>query len=284
MRSSTNLAVAALVAANPTFAQWGGQNFGPSCLSQCWTSYGTQNFNSNWGTQVCSNSSGIDSINSCVASSSCSDSDKQGTYQFFAQICANAGHPLTQSPEAVFSATSGGNAYSTGAWASWASANQFPTITSGPGSSPTNGPGGHGWGPGQGWGPFGPGASANGWGPWGGSTTGSWTAGPWTQWWNGSSCPPATWTGWTAGSWASNCPWTTWAACTSSTTGTTTVTTTTTGSNGAPQTVTTTMPQIQVAEATASGTSTSASHGAAPRQTMAIGAGLGGLVAAVAFM
>lgn len=102
----------------------------------------------------------VQSMNSCISSSSCSDADKTGTstlcmssnpesclliirsptaaYQIIAQTCANAGASVTAAPEATFSATSGGSNWpssvsnwgpyasgysNAGNWQAWASAN-----------------------------------------------------------------------------------------------------------------------------------------------------------------
>lgn len=105
-----------------------------------------------------------------------------------------------------------------------------------------------GWDPANG-SPFG----SDGWGPWA-SAGGSWTAGPWTNWWGGSSCPASTWSGWTSS--GTNAPWTSWTACTA--TATTTVTYTSTVSGNAEVF---TSVGYKVAEATASSTVTDSSHG-----------------------
>jgi hypothetical protein len=133
----------------------------------------------------------------------------------------------------------------------------------GPGFGGGFGAGAGGWNPSSG-APFGPGA---GYGPYG--SNGPWTAGPWTQWWNGDKCPASTWSGWTTGSWSSNAPWTTWSACTASVTGTKIYTTT---FNGVPTTVSSY--DYQVAQAVQTGSTTSG-NAAAP--TRAVGAGAAGL-------
>ncbi|KAF4552349.1 Hypothetical protein D9617_10g073300 [Elsinoe fawcettii] len=252
MKFSTISSASALLAATSVAAEggpWGGKGgpggpgFGglPSCLSNCDNISGGVNWSQGGLTSLCGNSTLVDAVNSCVASSSCNSTDKQNTYQVLAQICANAGSPLTASPEATYSATSGGTNYPTGTgqWASYASA--FSTMTNAP-----NAP--NGWRPGAGYGPFGQGAPGNGYGPWSGKT-GSWTDGPWTQWWGGSACPPSSWSGWTSGPWGTNAPWTTWTACTASSTATGVVTTTVTTA-GSTTVMTTTGFGLSVAQAT----------------------------------
>ncbi|TKA65988.1 hypothetical protein B0A49_11873 [Cryomyces minteri] len=96
----------------------------------------------------------IANINSCVSSSSCSASDKQGIYQAIAQLCANAGSTVTAAPEASYSATSGGNAYPTSLWSSGANSANWGSWVS---AVSTNLPGPPaGWSGGQ-WGPRGSG-------------------------------------------------------------------------------------------------------------------------------
>ncbi|PSK51620.1 hypothetical protein B9Z65_2887 [Elsinoe australis] len=266
MKSGTILSTSALLFASSTLAQRGpyqnggpnggqpGGLNGPSCLSNCTNDLGGVNWAQGGLTSLCGNGTAVDTVNSCVADSDCSDSDKQSTYQVIAQICANAGSPVSASPEATYSATSGGTNYptGTGSWASYAS--MFSTLTGAPSAVPT---GAGGWGPGSGHGPFGAGGPGNGYGPWG-SNSGSWTNGPWTSWWGGSACPPSTWSGWTSGSWSSNAPWTTWTACTASTTSTGVVTTTVT-TGGTTRAATSTNFGLQLAQASTSPSSTGAS-------------------------
>lgn len=166
-----------------------------------------------------------------------------------------------------------GSGTPTGSWATY--------ITGGPG-----GPnGGHGWNPGMG-GPFGAGGRNGGWGPWGSS--GAWTSGPWTSWWNGNgagNCPASDWPGWTSGSWSASADWTSWKGCTASTTATAVVTGTV---SGVPYTSTSF--GYQVAQADNSGTAgatalptVSVSTGAgAAGKTIAGGAALAGLLGFVA--
>ncbi|KAF2226611.1 cytochrome P450 [Elsinoe ampelina] len=150
---------------------WGGAGL-PSCFDNCDDDLSTINFSQGGLTTLCANTTLVDTVNTCISTSNCSTTDKQNTYQALAQICANAGSPLTASPEATYSATSGGTNYPTGTgqWASYASA--FSTTT-----SPPSGP----WRPGNGYGPFGPNAADNGYGPWANDHSGAWTNGPWTQ-------------------------------------------------------------------------------------------------------
>ncbi|KAG8626938.1 hypothetical protein KVT40_005883 [Elsinoe batatas] len=150
---------------------WGGAGL-PSCFNNCDNDLSTINFAQGGLTTLCANTTLVDTVNSCISSSNCSTTDKQNTYQALAQICANAGSPLTASQEATYSATSGGTSYPTGTgqWASYASS--FSTMTGSP-----QGP----WRPGNGYGPFGPNAAGNGYGPWANDHSGSWTNGPWTK-------------------------------------------------------------------------------------------------------
>lgn len=279
----TPLSLASLTAAQG----WSGSNWGqsgglgPSCLSNCWSDIGTSDW-TNGLSSLCGNATAVNAINSCISGSSCDNSDKEGTYQVLAQICANSGHALSASPEASFHATSGGSAYptSSGAWSSYASA--FATITGAPGASSG------GWGPGGGYGPFGTGAPNSGYGPWGSSNSGSeaWTNGPWTNWWGSAACPPSTWTGWTSGPWGTNAPWTSWTSCTEKTTGSSVVTTTVT-TGGSTKVMTTTAYGLQVAEASSTGSAVSASATGSSgerRVVVSIGAGLACFIAAIGLM
>jgi len=131
---------------------------------------------------ICSNSTAIAQINTCVATSCTNATDQETVYGAVAQLCANAGETVTNSQQATFSATSGGSLIPTasGGWgpggnwnsASWSEfASQVSTAI---GSAPS------GWGPGSNWGENwggpggpgghrGPGGSGNGsgFGPWG---------------------------------------------------------------------------------------------------------------------
>ncbi|KAK8210693.1 hypothetical protein IWZ01DRAFT_290713 [Phyllosticta capitalensis] len=209
------------------------------------------------GSTLCKNTTAIDDFNSCIGSSSCSDSDKNSAYQAIAQICANNGVTITAAPEATFSVTSGGSAYPS-AWSSWANANGG------------NGVGAAGWTPGNGKGPFG------GQSPWGGfGSSGAWTNGPWTSWWGGSVCPPSSWSGWTSGPWSTNAPWTSWTACTATTTASSVYTTTFAGNTpgvATPVVSTGTSYGIKVAQATSSSSASSNGNtSGAGKITLAIG-------------
>lgn len=145
----------------------------PSCAwNDCVNSWNptTCDQSSGWDC-VCSNSTAISQINTCVATSCTNATDQEAVYGAIAQLCANAGvTTITHSQEATFSATSGGTLLPTGfgpggnwnsaSWASWASA-----VSSAIGSAPTN------WGPGRTWG-----SDWTGWGPTGGP--GHWGGGP----------------------------------------------------------------------------------------------------------
>jgi len=168
--AASSLAAATLAAASPQFgngignhgpggnanngdsSNWGGSWSGaPSCVSSCWqdlrgdsTSY----------SDFCTGDA-LNTLNSCIASSDCSDDDKESTYQVIAQGCANAGQTPTASQQATFSATSGKNTptpvadggnggpwrggpgqgsksgdWTTNSdWQSWTSAHPTPTVT-----------------------------------------------------------------------------------------------------------------------------------------------------------
>ncbi|KAK5942122.1 hypothetical protein PMZ80_006075 [Knufia obscura] len=184
---------------------------------------------------ICSNSTAISQINTCVATSCTNATDQETIYGAIAQLCANAGAAVTNSQQATFSATSGGSLLpsATGGWgpggdwdsASWSSwASQVSTAI---GSAPS------GWGPGSSWGNNwgGPGGHG-GHGPGGNGGNGGW-GGPWGTKADGIACSgTASWTTWTAG-WGPFSSWTgQWSGC-SSTTATpepATVTTTVNGS------------------------------------------------------
>jgi hypothetical protein len=152
--AASSLAAASLAAASPQFGANGnhgppnGDNNGaawsgaPSCVSSCW-----QNMSGDASSysDFCTGDK-LDTLNSCIASSSCSDADKEATYQVIAQGCANAGQTPTASQQASFSATSGKNLPTSGAgpwrggqskgdwrtnadWQSWTSAHPTPTAS-----------------------------------------------------------------------------------------------------------------------------------------------------------
>ncbi|KAF2460498.1 hypothetical protein BDY21DRAFT_335578 [Lineolata rhizophorae] len=300
MRTQLPIAVAAALLSSKAAAQWWFN--GPDCASDCWDLWDDDDCD--WsdngpGGCLCGNSTAVDTVNSCIADSDCSDDDKSSIYQTIAQACVNLGTPVSATPEATYSVTSGGSSWPTATWTS-AGGNWGPGGPHGPWHSSSDGD----WddwgmgttrGPHMPWstggpGPFGPGGMHGGWGPWGSS--GSWTSGPWTNWWGSTdSCPGSTWSGWTSGDWNSTAPWTTWSACTASTSS---IEVTTTGADGA-QSVSTSL-SIQVAQATqdstgeatgdATGDAASAtdSDGAAPRATAmgvmggAAAAAIGGLL------
>lgn len=166
--AASSLAAATLAAASPQFGNgnhgpggngnnggnWGGWSGAPSCVSSCWqdlrgdsTSY----------SDFCTGDK-LNTLNSCIADSNCSDDDKESTYQVIAQGCANAGATPTASQQATFSATSGKNTPTSGGpwngnggpggpwrggqgsktggdwttnsnWQSWTSAHPTPTVT-----------------------------------------------------------------------------------------------------------------------------------------------------------
>jgi hypothetical protein len=155
---ASSLAAASLAAASPQFGSNGnhgppnGDNNGaawsgaPSCVSSCW-----QNLSGDASSYAdfCTGDK-LNTLNSCIADSTCSDADKESTYQVIAQGCANAGQTPTASQQASFSATSGkniptsiggagpwrgGNGQSKGDWTtnsdwqSWTSAHPTPTAS-----------------------------------------------------------------------------------------------------------------------------------------------------------
>lgn len=164
--AASSLAAASLAAASP---QFGGGNRGvpngdntnmvgggnnnwngaPSCVSSCWQDL--RGDSSNFS-DFCTGDS-LNTLNKCIADSSCDQSDKDATYQAIAQGCANAGQTVTASPQATFSATSGknlptsdsavgphggpGNAWqgkggdwtTNSDWQSWTSAHPTPSVT-----------------------------------------------------------------------------------------------------------------------------------------------------------
>ncbi|EME80614.1 uncharacterized protein MYCFIDRAFT_212089 [Pseudocercospora fijiensis CIRAD86] len=280
-----------LAAAVPQWGGHGGPNNGgswgaggpfagfPSCVSSCRDSNADySNYKS-----LCTNNDMLNTLNTCVDDSSCSDSEKSDVKETIAQLCANSGATITAAPFASYSVTSGGSAWPT-AWttnSAWASA-----VSAWNG----NGNGRPGWGgPGAGgFGPFGQhgGPGGNGWGagPW--ASSGAWTSGAWTSWWGTKACPASTWSGWTDASWSTSAPWTTWSACTAQTTATTTVTVTTTDSSGSSITSISTSFGIRVAEATSdsndndndngnAASSTNSDSGAMPTNRAVFGAAAG---------
>jgi hypothetical protein len=120
-------------------------NGAPSCLDSCWNDL----HNDNNYADFC-NGADLDTLNSCIAASDCTDADKESTYQVIAQGCANAGQTPTASQQATFSVTSGKNSPTPGFsgnhggpwrgaatsqwisnsdWQSWTSAHPTPTVT-----------------------------------------------------------------------------------------------------------------------------------------------------------
>jgi len=154
--AASSLAAATLAAASPQFGNgnhgpngnngannWGGSWSGaPSCVSSCWqdlrgdsTSY----------SDFCTGDK-LNTLNSCIASSDCSDADKESTYQVIAQGCANAGQTPTASQQATFSATSGGSAWPT----AWTSNSAYASALSSWKTQTTGAPAPFGaWGPGN---------------------------------------------------------------------------------------------------------------------------------------
>jgi len=267
MRFQATTTAVVAVFATSALAQW------PSCANDCANDADFYNDPSGF----CADDSKISSANSCIAKSSCSDSDKSTIYQFIAQACANTGATITAGPEATFSPTSGGPwPTGTDGWGSWS---KGPWGTNGPWGSNSDwttwttkgGP----WKSG-GW-PFG--GHTSEWGPW--ASNGPWQSGPWTAWWGDKDCPGSTWSGWTNGPWGTNAPWTTWTGCTAQTTATNVLTSTISGSA-----VRITQYGVKVAEATGaaattgSGTATAAaatssSTGAGAMKTAGVGAVVG---------
>jgi hypothetical protein len=188
--AASSLAAASLAAASP---QFGGGNHGPngngnngnygawsgapSCVSSCWQDL--QGSDASSYTDFCTGDK-LNTLNSCIASSDCSDADKESTYQIIAQGCANAGQTPTASQQATFSATSGKN---------------IPTPGSG------NGIGGGPWQGGQ------------------GSKSGEWTTNSdWQSWTSAHPTPTATdsaaWSSWysSAGWPTASSDWSSWAS------------------------------------------------------------------------
>jgi len=256
----------------------------PSCSwSDCMGSWDGSSCSAGSGWDcLCSNQTAISQLNTCVATSCTNTTDQEAIFGAVAQLCVNAGTPVSASQEATFSATSGGSAWpsqitaapgfgpgggwNSGQWSSWISAcsTGLPSAPSGwGGQGPWGGPGswgGQSGGPGFG-GPGGHGGPG-GFGPWGTKASGincdSWTT--WTAGWG----PFSSWTG-------------TWSGC-SSTTNTpipaTITTTVTTG--GATQVITGTTFGIQAAAVQTTG----ADSGNSAPSVRGLGA-CGALVAAI---
>jgi len=257
----------------------------PSCSwSDCMGSWDGSSCSASTGWNcLCSNQTAISQLNTCVATSCTNTTDQEAIFGAVAQLCANAGTPVTASQEATFSATSGGSAWpsqitagpgsgfgpggnwNSAGWSSWISAcsTGLPSAPSSwNGQGPWGGPGN--WGGNAGGGPGGPGGfGPGGFGPWGTKASGincdSWTT--WTAGWG----PFSSWTG-------------TWSGCSSTTNSpvpATVTTTVTTG--GSTQVITGTTFGIQAVAAAA--TTTSASGNAAP-SLHGLGA-CGALIAAI---
>jgi hypothetical protein len=164
--AASSLAAVTLAAASP---QFGGGNRGapngdntnmvdggnnnwtgaPSCVSSCWQDLSGDSKDLS---SFCTGDT-LNTLNKCIADSSCDQSDKDSTYQMIAQGCANAGQTVTASPQATFSATSGKNLPTPGGagkpnggpggdwrgkggewttnseWQSWTSAHPTPAVT-----------------------------------------------------------------------------------------------------------------------------------------------------------
>lgn len=161
----------------------------PSCSwSDCMGSWDGSSCNqaSGWDC-VCSNSTAIAQINTCVATSCTNATDQETIYGAIAQLCANAGKTVTNSQQSTFHATSGGTLtqlasvtggfgpqgnWNSASWSSWVSA-----CSTAIGSAPSGwGPGGNwgsNWGPQRTGGPGGPGGwGPGGFGPWGTKASG----------------------------------------------------------------------------------------------------------------
>jgi len=160
----------------------------PSCSwSDCMSSWNGASCTQASGLDcICSNSTAIAQINTCVATSCTNATDQETIYGAIAQLCANAGKSVTNSQEATFSAKSGSTltqlASVTGGFGpnnQWNSANWASFVShasSAIGSAPSGwGPGGNwgsNWGP-QSTGGFGPGGyGPGGFGPWGTKASG----------------------------------------------------------------------------------------------------------------
>jgi len=263
MKVAQTLPVAALLASSAAATGWF-----PACAwNDCLTSYNGTTCSSSSGWEcLCTDSSALDTLNSCVATACSNSTGREAIYAAIAQVCANAGKTVTAAPEATFSATSGGSAWPSG-WSTWGGSPWFSAVSSALPGAPTGWNGNGPWG-GPGAGYRGPGSS--GWGPcswstWSGWSTGTWSTGSWPTGGPGGPHggpggfgPPegAPWTSFT-GTWT-DCS-TTMAATTVPTSGVSTVTTTING-----QVVTGTTFQGKGAAATGtSATGTSGSSGAA---------------------
>jgi len=213
---------------------------GPACAQSCISN----DLNSGASySSLCGDSNKVSSVNSCIASSSCSDSDKNSVYQFIASACANVGVSMTAGPEATWSATSGSGGWGgfggpgfggksfaasdSSAWSSYTSAHpsgpsasDWSSFTAAYGIS--RGPWGTGTPTGSGWltqvtgGPGGPGGFGfggghGGWGPGQGGPFGggNWGSGPLSS---GGSWTTGAWTNWWNGN---SCPASDWPGWTS---------------------------------------------------------------------
>jgi CFEM domain len=244
-----SLTVAAALFAASSYA------FGPDCAwNDCMGSWdGTTCDSNNGWACLCSNSTAISQLNTCVATSCTNATDQETIYGAVAQLCANNGVVVTASQQATFSATSGGTflpqitagpsgwgpskssstllshdtlltnfadgGWDSGDWASWVSScsGALPGAPSGWAGGPW---GGHG-----GWGSQGGPGGSGGWGPGMG--------GPWGTKASGIACDgDNSWTTWTGG-WGPFSSWTgVWSGCSSTTaspSGATVTTTVTTG-------------------------------------------------------
>jgi len=259
MKTIQTLPLVAAFASSAFAATWF-----PSCAwNDCLSSYNGTTCSSSTGWEcLCTDSSAIDTLNSCVATACSNSTGQEAIYAAVAQVCANAGKTVTAAPEATFSATSGGSAWPSG-WSTWGGAPWYSAISSAMPGAPSGWSSGAPWG-GPGAGYRGPGVS--GWGPCSWSTwsmTGTWGPGETGSPWGGHGGPPGG-----PGGWGGDAPWTsftgTWTDC-SSTMATATpssgVSTVTTTING--QVVTGTTFQGQ-AVASATGTSTPSSSASAP--------------------
>ncbi|KAK4615565.1 hypothetical protein CLAFUW4_10614 [Fulvia fulva] len=146
-------ALIALAAARPQWAgpsgadrgNWAGQSgpFGgfPSCVDACRDNNADYSDYNN----LCDSNDNLNTLNTCVDASSCSDAEKSHVKQAIVQLCANAGATITAAPFASYSATSGkliqptggvghgGRGGPPGQWGAWARSNGvtgWPTASS----------------------------------------------------------------------------------------------------------------------------------------------------------
>ncbi|KAF2203946.1 hypothetical protein GQ43DRAFT_225387 [Delitschia confertaspora ATCC 74209] len=240
---------AAFFASHAVATGGGGAGWGrmvPACLNECAKNAGAIAGDIDSFCQ--DKDDNLTKANECIASSACSEDEKNSAYSAISQLCVNAGESITSSgiPEASYKHTTNGPPKPT-----WTGTAPPKGPEMGPGA---NGPGPHGgpWGGPNGVGPFGP----NGYGPMSECSTNSECRnGPWTSWWGGSGCPSSDWSGWTSGS-LQDAPWTSWSGCMCQTTTTEIVTKTVSG-----EVTTSTSMGFEVAQATGTETDTAGEGG-----------------------